>query len=114
MLENKDFAAAVQTLAGTSAVVNAVKGDVVRHRLRRHRLPRGHPRAQGEEGRRVARHHAVARDRAGRHLPHRAASSTSTRRAQPTGAAKKFIDWVKSPEGQKVIEQVGYYPLPKG
>ena len=27
VLENKDFAASVQTLAGTSAVVNAVKGD---------------------------------------------------------------------------------------
>jgi phosphate transport system substrate-binding protein len=31
---------------------------------------------------------------------------------EPTGTSKKFIDWVKGPEGQKVIGDVGYYPLP--
>ena len=31
----------------------------------------------------------------------------------PTGTAKKFIDWTVSPDGQKVIGDVGYYPLPK-
>ena len=29
----------------------------------------------------------------------------------PTGEAKAFIDWVLSPEGQKICEAVGYYPL---
>lgn len=29
----------------------------------------------------------------------------------PTGEAKLFIDWILSPEGQKMVEEVGYYPL---
>ena len=29
----------------------------------------------------------------------------------PKGTVKKFIDWVLSPEGQKVIKQSGYIPL---
>ena len=29
----------------------------------------------------------------------------------PTGTVKKFIDWVLSPEGQKVVKQSGYIPL---
>ena len=32
---------------------------------------------------------------------------------EPTGAVKKFIDWAKSPEGQKIVNDTGYYPLPK-
>jgi len=30
---------------------------------------------------------------------------------EPTGAVKEFIDWILSPEGQKVVEEVGYVPL---
>ncbi len=30
---------------------------------------------------------------------------------KPTGDTKKFIDWILSDEGQKVIIEVGYYPL---
>jgi phosphate transport system substrate-binding protein len=30
-------------------------------------------------------------------------------RGKPGGAAKEFIDWVKSAPGQEVVEQVGYY-----
>ena len=29
----------------------------------------------------------------------------------PTGTVKKFIDWVLSPDGQKVVKQSGYIPL---
>ena len=32
---------------------------------------------------------------------------------EASGRTKKFIDWVVGPDGQKVIEDVGYYPLPK-
>ena len=31
----------------------------------------------------------------------------------PTGLVKDFIDWVLSPEGQKICQSVGYYPLSK-
>ena len=29
----------------------------------------------------------------------------------PTGDTKAFIDWIISPEGQKMVQEVGYYPL---
>jgi len=32
----------------------------------------------------------------------------------PTGALKDFVDWVLGPEGQKVVSEVGYYPLKAG
>src|SRR5258708_37523377 len=41
VLDGKDFTAATQTLAGTSAVVNAVKGDVYRIGYGRIAQPRG-------------------------------------------------------------------------
>jgi phosphate transport system substrate-binding protein len=30
---------------------------------------------------------------------------------RPQGTIKKFIDWVISPEGQKVVTEVGYFPI---
>jgi len=33
-------------------------------------------------------------------------------RNRPSGKIRKFIDWVLSPEGQQVVEEVGYFPLP--
>lgn len=32
-------------------------------------------------------------------------------RTKPEGAIKKFIDWVLSEEGQKIVDQVGYFPI---
>ena len=112
VLENKDFAPAVQTLAGTSAVVNAVKGD---------QYGIGYGGIAYLEGIRALK---VKKDDAS------AAVAPSLQTAQDgtypisrflyfytagpaTGLGKKFIDWVLTPDGQKVIEAVGYYPLPK-
>jgi phosphate transport system substrate-binding protein len=30
---------------------------------------------------------------------------------EPQGDAKAFVDYLLSPEGQKIVEQVGYIPL---
>lgn len=30
---------------------------------------------------------------------------------EPTGALKHFIDWIRSPEGQKIVEEMGYVPV---
>jgi phosphate transport system substrate-binding protein len=112
VLENKDFSAAVQTLAGTSAVVSAVKGDV---------YGIGYGGIAYLEGIHALK---VKKDDTS------PAITPSLQTAQdgsypiarflffytagaPAGTAKRFIDWVKGPEGQGVIEQVGYYPLPK-
>ncbi len=32
-------------------------------------------------------------------------------RNRPTGAVKKFIDWILSQEGQQVVSKVGYFPV---
>ena len=30
---------------------------------------------------------------------------------KPKGQIKAYIDWILSPEGQKIVEEVGYVPL---
>jgi phosphate transport system substrate-binding protein len=112
VLENKDFATSVQTLAGTSAVVNAVKGDP---------FGIGYGGIAYLEGIRAIK---VKKDDSSPSI----APSLQTAQdgsypisrylyfytAGPaTGLGKRFVDWVLAPEGQKVIEAVGYYPLPK-
>lgn len=113
VLENKDFAAETQTLAGTSAVVAAVKGD---------ESGIGYGGIAYTEGVRLVK---VKKDAAAE------AISPTLETAQkgsyplarflyfytagdPGPTAKKFIEFVVSEEGQKVIGDVGYYPLPKG
>jgi phosphate transport system substrate-binding protein len=112
VLENKDFAASTQTLAGTSAVVAAVKGDVGGI---------GYGGIAYGEGVHAL---AVKKDAAGVAIkPSLESAQKGTyplarnlyfyTAGEPAGASKTFIDWVKGDEGQKVIESVGYYPLPK-
>jgi phosphate transport system substrate-binding protein len=32
---------------------------------------------------------------------------------EPAGAVKKYIDWILSPAGQKIVVESGYVPLPE-
>jgi len=111
VLANKDFAASTQTLAGTSAVANAVKGDV---------FGIGYGGISYLEGIKALK---VKKDDTSPAV----APSLETAQSgsypisrflyfytagEPTGTTKKFIDWVKGTEGQKIIGDVGYYPLP--
>jgi phosphate transport system substrate-binding protein len=32
-------------------------------------------------------------------------------RNRPTGALKNYIDWTLSEEGQKIVSEVGYFPI---
>jgi phosphate transport system substrate-binding protein len=112
VLGGRDFAASTQTLAGTSAVANAVKGDefgigyggiaylegIKALRIR-----------QNETAAAVAPSLTSAHD--GRYPISRFLYFYTA--GEPSGELKKFIDWVRGPEGQKVIVDVGYYPLPK-
>jgi phosphate transport system substrate-binding protein len=112
VLDNEDFARDVQTLPGTAAVANAVSKD---------------PASVGYGG--------IAYASGIRALPVR--NSESSPPVQPSlatvqsgeyplsrnlyfysvgapeGEVKAFISWVLGPEGQKVCESVGYYPLRK-
>jgi phosphate transport system substrate-binding protein len=112
VLENVDFDQTVQTLAGTSAVAAAVKGD---------------PRGIGYGGiaylegikalkvKRDAAAPAVAASlQTAQDGTYPLARSLFFYTAGPArGTAKRFIEFVTGAEGQKVIEEVGYYPLPQ-
>ena len=32
---------------------------------------------------------------------------------EPAGAVKKYLDWILSDAGQKIVRKSGYVPLPK-
>jgi phosphate transport system substrate-binding protein len=111
VLQNKDFTAATQTLAGTSAVASAVKGDP---------FGIGYGSIAYSEGIRALR---VKKDDASPPI----APSLETAQdgsypmgrflyfytaGEPQGTTKKFIDWALSAPGQELIRDVGYYPLP--
>lgn len=112
VLENKDFAPGVQTLVGTSAVVAAVKGD---------EGGIGYGGIAYSEGVRVLRLKkddgspaVVATLETAQNGTYPLARYLFFYTAgEPTGAMKKFVGWVLSPDGQKIIADVGYYPLPK-
>jgi phosphate transport system substrate-binding protein len=112
VLENKDFAPETQTLAGTSAVVNAIKGD---------EFGIGYGGIAYLGGIRAVK---VKKDDASPAiLPTLETAQNGTypisrflylyTACDPSSQMKKFIDWVLSPDGQKTIGDVGYYPLPK-
>jgi phosphate transport system substrate-binding protein len=112
VLEGKDFAASTQTLAGTSAVVNAVKGD---------EFGIGYGGIAYIEGVRALK---VKKDEASVAVaPSLETAEDGTypisrflffyTAGDPPPTMKKLIEWVVGPGGQKVISDVGYYPLPR-
>lgn len=112
VLENADFAADIQTLPGTAAVVNAVSKD---------RASIGYGGIAYGSGTRTV---PVSKD--GTAPPVEPSLKTVQDNTypvsrelffytlgEPAGEVKAFVDWVLGDEGQKVCEQVGYYPLRK-
>jgi phosphate transport system substrate-binding protein len=109
VLDGADFTPYAMTLPGTGAVVNAVSHD-----------PNGIGFGGAAYGRRI-RELGVAQPghepvlptseniAEGRYPLSRPLYFYVTR--EPTGAVRRFIDWVRGPEGQQVINDVGYYPL---
>jgi phosphate transport system substrate-binding protein len=105
-----DYAASCQTLPGTAAVVNAVKKD---------KNGIGYGGAAYAEG---VKHCAVKKDDASSAILPTAETIAKNQypvtrylylymRNKPTGEAKKFVDWILSPDGQKIITAVGYFPV---
>jgi len=112
VLLKQDFAPQAQHMAGTAALINAVSKD---------------PNAIGFGGAAYAKNVkalAIAQE-AGK--PYIAPTEATILDAQypisrflyfylskrPEGNVKKFIDWVISKQGQKVVTDVGYYPIKK-
>jgi phosphate transport system substrate-binding protein len=104
-----DYAANTQSLPGTAAVVNAVKKDI-------------NGIGYGGAAYAVGVKNAKVKKDAGStaYLPSAESIGKGeypiTRylymylRNRPTGETKKYIDWILSPEGQKVVTEIGYFP----
>ncbi len=112
VLSDKDFAAQVQTLAGTSAVANAVKGDefgigyggiAYAAGIRALKIKKT------KDGPAVEPNLATAKD--GSYPISRFLYVYSA--GEPKGLAKDLLTWIVSDAGQKVVSDVGYFPLPK-
>jgi len=105
-----DYAPSCQTLPGTAAVVNAVKKD---------------PNAIGYGGAAYAEGIEICKvkkdDKSAGFVPTAETIKTGeypiTRylymylKNKPTGAIKSYIDWILSPEGQKLVVEMGYFPV---
>jgi len=105
-----DYAASCQTLPGTAAVVNAVKKD---------KYGIGYGGAAYAAG---VKHCMIKKDeKTTGFLPTPETIARNqypiTRylylymRNRPSGETKKYIDWILGPEGQKIITEVGYFPV---
>ena len=105
-----DYAASCQTLPGTAAVVNAVSKD---------KYGIGYGGAAYAAG---VKHCAIKKD--DKSIAYVATPETIkagqypiTRflymylKNRPTGDLKAYIDWILSPDGQKVVVSVGYFPV---
>ena len=105
-----DYASNCQTLPGTAAVVNAVKKD---------------PNGIGYGGAAYAEGIEICKVKKDENSPAYAANAETIKNDQypisrylfmylknrPTGELKKYIDWILSPEGQKMVVEVGYFPV---
>jgi phosphate transport system substrate-binding protein len=105
-----DYAASCQTLPGTAAVVNAVSKD---------KLGIGYGGAAYAEG---VKHCKVKKDDKS---PSYEATTDNIRKGlypitryhymyvvnRPAGEIKAYIDWILSEEGQKLVAEVGYFPV---
>ncbi len=105
-----DYAASCQTLPGTAAVVNAVSKD---------KFGIGYGGAAYATG---VKHCAVKKDDKSQAF---VADTETVKKGQypitrylymylqnrPTGELKAYIDWILSPEGQKLVADVGYFPV---
>jgi phosphate transport system substrate-binding protein len=110
VLGGKDFAAAMQSMPGTAAVVNAVSKD-----------PNGigFGGAAYAKGIKFAKIKKDAGAQAYDPTPEniKAGNYPVTRylylylRTRPTGDIKKFVDWILSDEGQGIVTNVGYFPI---
>ena len=112
VLSKQDFAPSAQHMAGTAALINAVAKD---------------PNAIGYGGAAYARNVkaiAVAKDASSAYVKPEEKTILSGEYpisrflyfylgSKPEGSIKKFVDWVISSSGQKVVKDVGYYPLKK-
>jgi len=104
-----DYAASVQSLPGTAAVVNAVKKDVngIGYGGAAYAVGVKHAKVKKDTGSPAVLPTAET-IRKGEYPITRFLYMYT--RNRPTGEIKKYIDWILSQEGQMVVTDVGYFP----
>jgi phosphate transport system substrate-binding protein len=110
VLNNEDFAREIQTLPGTGAVVNAVSKDPASIGYGGIAYASGIrvvPVRRYEKGEAVIP--SLATVKSGQYPLSRNLFFYTV--GEPSADVKTFVDWVLGPEGQKLCETVGYYPI---
>ncbi|HYF01984.1 MAG TPA: phosphate ABC transporter substrate-binding protein [Patescibacteria group bacterium] len=111
VLQKKDFAASAQNMPGTAALINAISKD-------QYGIGFG-----GAAYAKDVKELAVGNEK-GQFVEPTEANILSGKypisrflyfylKNRPEGDMKKFVDWVISKEGQKVVTEVGYFPIKK-
>ncbi|KPK76498.1 MAG: phosphate-binding protein [candidate division Zixibacteria bacterium SM23_73] len=111
VLKKEDYSVRVQPLPGTAAIVNAVAKD---------ENGIGYGGAAYAKG---VKELLVAKDQKSGYFPPTMENIVSAKypisrylfwytAGSPKGDIKRLVDWILSPEGQKTVEEVGYFPLP--
>lgn len=112
VLQNRDFHPRTQSLPGTAAVVNAVSKDAKAIGYGGIAYSKGitlitiKPDDQSPSIAPSVDNVAAGKYPLSRHLYWYFTGS-------PAGEAKVLADWVLSPEGQSIVKEVGYFPLPQ-
>ena len=121
VLKNQDYAADCQTMPGTSAVANAVSKDVAGIGYGGAAYYTKQPGVKILSVKKDDKSAAVNPVKADGSLDYEAAWSGAYpiwrylymyTGFKPKGEIKSFLDWILSPEGQKIVEEIGYVPLP--
>ena len=108
LLKNEDYLAAAQTLPGTAAVVNAVAKE---------KNGIGFGGAAYAKGVQALKVKVGAEEISGDEASIRSGKYPLSRplffylREAPKGDAKAFVDWCLSPDGQKLVAEVGYFSI---
>jgi phosphate transport system substrate-binding protein len=120
VLKNSDYAADCQTMPGTSAVANAVSKDSKGIGYGGAAYYTNNPAIKIISVKKDDKSEAVSPIKADGKLDYEAAWTGRYPIARylymyapykPKGEIKAYLDWILSPEGQKIVEEVGYVPL---
>lgn len=109
VLKKEDFAPETQTLSGTAAVVNAVSKDPNGIGYGGAAFGKGirEIKVAGADGNPVA----PTKENVYSGTYPLARNLFIYLRQPPTGHIKQYIDWILGPEGQTIVNNVGYYPI---
>lgn len=105
-----DYAANCATLPGTAAVVNAVSKDKFGIGYGGAAYAKGVKHCKVKKDDKSPAFEANAETIAKGEYPIARYLYMYTRN-RPTGEMKAYIDWILSPEGQKIVTEIGYFPV---